>query len=199
MAVDTEGATKVIEEFNGPVSSYQVIEAKPLASDARFVAAELTPEEVAAAEAAAQRLASKAPATKLGAPQQVRARASKQAGVADQEQSEHSPTKMYVALGAGLGVLTALAIVAFVILPGKPVDTTYDMGLVTSTSTGLKGHLITSWGDRLNYKLTLEPSDANEIDAFATTINNPPQAIQVSVQLKDVTGTVLCENPILLK
>jgi len=198
MAVGTEGPNKV-EEFAGPVSTYQVIEAKPTASDARFVAAELDPEEVAAAEAAAQRVASKASAAKRSVPQQVQPRAAKQRISDAQGQPEHTSTKMYVALGAGLGVLTALAVVAFVILPGKPVDTTYDMGLVTSTSTGLKGHLITNWGDRLNYKLTLEPSDANEIDAFATTISNPPQAIQVSLQLKDVTGAVLCENPILLK
>ena len=198
MAVGTEGPNKV-EEFNGPVSTYQVIEAKPTASDARFVAAELDPEEVAAAAAAAQRVAAKAQPAKRGVPQQMQPRAAKQRINDEQEQPGQSSAKMYVALGAGLGVLTALAIVAFVILPGKPVDTTYDMGQVTSTSTGLKGHLITNWGDRLNYKLTVEPSDANEIDAFATTISNPTQAIQMNVQLKDVSGTVLCENPILLK
>lgn len=198
MAVGTEGPNQV-EEFNGPVSTYQVIEAKPSASDARFVAAELDPEEVAAQHAAAQRMSTKSPAAKRGIAKQVQPRTAKQRIDDEQEQPGQSSAKMYVALGAGLGVLTALAIVAFVILPGKPVDTTYDMGLVTSTSTGLKGHLITNWGDRLNYKLTLEPSDANEIDAFATTISNPPQAIQVNVQLKDVSGTVLCENPVLLK
>lgn len=198
MAVGTEGANNV-EEFHGPVSTYQVMEAKPSASDARFVAAKQDPEEVAAEHAAAQRISAKSPTAKRGMPKHVQPRTAAQRIHDEQEQSGQSSAKMYVALGAGLGVLTALAIVAFVILPGKPVDATYDMGLVTSTSNGLKGHLITNWSDRLNYKLTLEPSDANEIDAFATTISNPPQAIQVDVQLKDVSGTVLCENPILLK
>ena len=65
---------------------------------------------------------------------------------ADAEQLERSSTKMYVALAAGLGILTSLAVVAFVLLPGKTADTSYDMGSMTSTSNGLKGHLITNWG-----------------------------------------------------
>jgi hypothetical protein len=117
----------------------------------------------------------------------------------DAKQLERSSTKMYVALAAGLGVLTSLAIVAFVLLPGRPVDTSYDMGSVTSTSNGLKGHLITNWGDRLSYKLTIEPSDPTQLDSFVTAINNPPQPLSINLQLKDVSGGVLCDTPILLK
>ena len=201
MAVDTDGPKKVLEEFNGPVSTYQVVEAKPLTSDARFVASDPDGEEEGQVSApAAQRVVVNVPTAKRAMPQPAQKRVAKlPADQVEADKPERSSTKMYIALGAGLGVLTALAVVAFVILPGKPVDTSYDMGSVTSTSNGLKGHLITSWGDRLNYKLTLEPSDTNQIDAFATTISNPPQAIEVNLQLKDVTGTVLCQNPVLLK
>jgi hypothetical protein len=115
------------------------------------------------------------------------------------EQVERSSTKMYVMLAAGLGILTSLAIVAFVLMPGKSADTTYDMGSVTSTSNGLKGHLTTNWGDQLSYKLSIEPSDASQLDAFVTAINNPPQPISVSLQLKDVSGSILCDTPVLLK
>lgn len=201
MAVDTVDP-KDTEGFHGPVSSYQVVEAKPLTSDARFVAADVDGEEdgeaAAAAPAPVQKAAVKKPVAKQAAPPvQKQQRAVRQP--VEDEQPERTSTKMYVALGAGLGVLTALAVVAFVLLPGKSNDTTYDMGSVTSTSNGLKGHLITNWGDRLDYKLTLEPSDPGQVDAFATTISNPPQAIQVNLQLKDVSGTVLCQSPILLK
>ena len=196
MAVDTTGPKKAIEEFNGPVSTYQVMESKPLAADTRFVAAEIDSEDESQSSAA-QKVVVNVPTAKRAAPRPAQQRVTKQH--VEEEQPARSSTKMYVALSAGLGVLSSLAVVAFVIMPGKPADTTYDMGQVTSTSTGLKGHLITNWGDRLNYKLTLEPSDSGEVDAFATTINNPAQAIQVNVQLKDVTGSVLCQNPVLLK
>jgi len=106
---------------------------------------------------------------------------------------------MYVALAAGLGVLTSLAVVAFVLMPGKSADPSYDMGSVTSISNGLKAHLITNWGVQLGYKLTIEPSDPAQLDAFATAINKPPQPLSVNLQLKDVSGTVLCDTSILLK
>lgn len=209
MAVGTDGPNKVLEEFNGPVSSYQVVESKPLNSDQRFVASDLDSDEVQSSPAVTQRVAAKVPAAKasnarvstakIPVPKVAQPLVQQLRKEIEEEQLGHSSTKMYVALAAGLGVLTALAIVAFVILPGKPADTSYDMGLVTSTSTGLKGHLVTNWGDRLNYKLTVEPSDTNEIDAFATAINNPPQPIEVNVQLKDVTGTVVCQNAVLVK
>ena len=41
MAVDTVGPKDDTADLQLPVSTYQVVEAKPVASDARFVAAEL--------------------------------------------------------------------------------------------------------------------------------------------------------------
>ena len=197
MAVDTVDPKNEASEFQGPVSSYQVVEAKPIASDQRFVASELDEEE----DQTAPVTAAPEPIVKAKAPKRIARQAASAVRTVKYEagQVERSSTKMYVMLAAGLGILTSLAIVAFVLMPGKSADTTYDMGSVTSTSTGLKGHLITNWGNQLSYKLSIEPSDASQLDAFATAINNPPQPISVSLQLKDVSGSVLCDTPILLK
>ena len=196
MAVDTVDVNNETNEFQGPVSTYQVVEAKPLASDERFVASGLDDDEDSGTVVAAPKVSVKAPATRRIA---QHAASAVHAVKEDAEQLERSSTKMYVALAAGLGILTSLAIVAFVLLPSKPADTSYDMGSVTSTSTGLKGHLIANWGNQLGYKLTIEPSDATQLDAFATAVNKPPQPLSVNLQLKDVSGTVLCDTPILLK
>lgn len=197
MAVDTVDPKSEASEFQGPVSTYQVVEAKPIASDQRFVASELDEEE----EQTEPVKAAPQPVVKAKAPKRITQQAASAVRTVkyEAEQVERSSTKMYVALAAGLGILTSLAIVAFVLMPGKSADTTYDMGSVTSTSSGLKGHLVTNWGDRLSYKLSIEPSDASQLDAFVTAINNPPQPISVNLQLKDVSGSVLCDTPILLK
>ena len=195
MAVDTVDQKIEASEFQGPVSTYQLIQATPLASDERFVATESGDEYESFAVAAPQA------AMKATGPRRIAQHAvgAMHAVKAEAEQVERSSTKMYVALAAGLGVLTSLAIMAFVLIPGKPADTTYDMGSLTSISNGLKGHLVTNWGNRVGYKLTIEPSDSSQLDAFATAVNSPPQPLFVNLQLKDVSGSVLCNTPILLK
>jgi hypothetical protein len=197
MAVDTVDPTSETNEFQGPVSTYQLVEAKPIASDERFVASVLDDDEPVGNAPAAAPIRTIKPPTSRRIVQH--AASAVHAVKVDAEQLERSSTKMYVALAAGLGVLTSLAIVAFVLLPGKLVDASYDMGSVTSTSNGLKGHLVTNWGVQLGYKLTIEPSDSAQLDAFATTISKPPQPISVNLQLKDVSGTVVCDTAILLK
>jgi hypothetical protein len=201
MAVDTVGPKDETSDFQGPVSTYQVVEAKPIASDARFVAADLRAESeggvTAQTPGARQQEALQQEARWAAA----RRKAPRPAEVVEaiEKSPTRSSTKMVVALGVGLGVLSALAVVAFVLMPGKSADASYDMGSVTSTTTGLKGLLVTNWGDRLDYKLTIEPSDPGQLDAFVTAVSDPPQPISVDLELKDVSGKVLCNTPILMK
>jgi hypothetical protein len=193
MAVDTATPKAETNEFQYPVSTYQVVEANPLASDARFIAAEANEMEASSPAIPAPKVAAKARTQERAAK-----RPAAKATSAD-EASSKSSTKLVIALGIGLGLLGALAIVAFVLLPGKSADTSYDMGTLTSTSNGLKGHLVTTWGNHLNYKLTIEPSDSSQLDSFITAIEKPKEPLAVNLQLKDVSGTVLCETPILLR
>ncbi len=179
-------------EFQGPVSTYKVVAENPNASDTRFVASDLYDDEDVRAEALQRQAELSAQPAQITEQRPVKKKKKS-------AQQELALTRMYVVLAAGLGVLASLAVVAFVLMPGKSADTSYDMGTVTSTTTGLKGRLITDWTTRLNYKLTIEPSDSGQLDAFVTAINNPPQPLSVTLQLRDVSGTVLCDTPILLR
>ena len=195
MAVDTVEHTTETTELEVPVSSYQVMESKPLASDTRFVASDLYAEEDGTPAAPPpQTQTVNAPAQSRSEWLVAKARVAKAIAAKEEEALNKTSTKMVVALGVGLGLLSALAFVAFVLEPAKEADNSYDMGAVTSTTTGLKGHLITNWTDHLNYKLSIEPSDASEMDAFATTINNPSRPIELNVHLMDVSGTELCDS-----
>jgi hypothetical protein len=74
-----------------------------------------------------------------------------------------------------------------------------DMGLVSSGVGGLKGHLSTSWTDKLVYKLELGPDDPAQHDAFAMTVNDPPRPLSVQVELKSAAGQVICNQKVVLK
>src|SRR5690349_5144536 len=98
MAVGTDGPNKVIEEFNGPVSTYQVVEAKPLNSDQRFVASDLDSEEVQRTPAVAQRVSAKVSPAKIPVPKVAQPLVQQLRKEIEEEQLGHSSTKMYVAL-----------------------------------------------------------------------------------------------------
>ena len=74
-----------------------------------------------------------------------------------------------------------------------------DMGSVSSREAGLRGHLTTSWSERLGYHLVLSPSDPAAADAFALTVSEPVRPISVDLQLKAAAGQVLCDQNIVVK
>jgi len=75
----------------------------------------------------------------------------------------------------------------------------YDLGSVTSSATGLKGHLIIEWDKKAEYRLTLEPSDRDQQAGFALAVAYPPRPLAIGIQLKDNQGIVLCAKDIELK
>ena len=177
------GAKGEVVEYTGPVAGYELIEPKPAAPDDRFIAAAIdaSPEEAHATAEAQARYA--AP---LLAPE-------------DEEQDTPAePSKINITLVIAVGVLAFVAFLATFLLHGK-TDTSGDMGTVNASGIGMKGHLTATWGDRLNYKLTLEPADPGQSAAFANAVYHSPKPVWVGLQLKDPTGTVLCGNTILVK
>jgi hypothetical protein len=74
-----------------------------------------------------------------------------------------------------------------------------DMGSVNSLAAGLRGHLTTTWSERLSYKLVVAPSEAAQNEAFAQTVNDPPRPLSVDLQLKSAAGQVLCDQQVVLK
>jgi hypothetical protein len=173
-------------EFVGPVSHYEVVQSNPPAADTRFVAAEIDAPQGEASGAEVQKAAAAPP------------RPAKATAKPGAKNDPSSKTKAVILAGVGMGLLAGLMCAVLFTHPG-PVDNSTDMGSVTSNTTGLKGHLITNWGDRLDYKLSIEPSDPSQLAGFSNAVINSPRPLSINVQLKSVTGAVLCDDAILLK
>jgi hypothetical protein len=74
-----------------------------------------------------------------------------------------------------------------------------DMGSVSSLTSGLRGHLTTSWSEKLSYKFVVGPSDPSQHEAFADTVSNPPHPVSIDVQLRSAAGAALCDQEVVLK
>ena len=109
-----------------------------------------------------------------------------------------SQTRVYAAIGLGLGILIGIIVASITLFTGAP-NGRYDLGSVTSSAAGLKGHLFVEWDKSLSYRLTVEPDDAERQAAFALAVAGSPQPLSVAIHLQDSQGFVLCSKEILLK
>jgi hypothetical protein len=107
-------------------------------------------------------------------------------------------TRVYAAVGIGLGLLAGLIVAVLFFHPNGQTGQ-IDMGPSNAPQYGLMGHLTTSWKDRLEYQVTIEPTDANHRAAFAANVNASPHPLSIELQAKDPFGAVLCSDTILLK
>jgi hypothetical protein len=80
-----------------------------------------------------------------------------------------------------------------------PAPIVRDMGTVTTGTGGLKGHLTTSWSEKLVYHLTVGPEDPAQRDAFALAVSNPPRPLSIELDLRSASGQVVCDQPVVVK
>jgi hypothetical protein len=109
-----------------------------------------------------------------------------------------NPTRVYAAIGVGLGVLLGVIFAAVSLLTGSP-EGRHDLGPVTSNATGLKGHLYIKWEKKLHYHVTFETSDPEQQAGFALAVANPQQPLSIVIQLQDTHGSLLCYREIVLR
>ena len=109
-----------------------------------------------------------------------------------------NPTRVYAAIGVGLGVLLGVIFAAVSLLTGSP-EGRHDLGPVTSNATGLKGHLYINWEKTLHYRLTLETIYPEQQEGFALEVANPPYPLFIEIHLQDDQGLILCSRGIVLK
>ena len=109
-----------------------------------------------------------------------------------------SQTRVYAAIGVGLGLLVGLLVAVIFLHPAVPGGPN-DMGSASAGEYGLEGHLATNWKEKLEYQLIVEPGDPSQRAAFAFDVNASPRPLSVAVQMKDPFGAVLCGDTILLK
>lgn len=110
-----------------------------------------------------------------------------------------NPIVRFAVIGGFLGILFGAALIGLSWLLSKPAGP-YDLGPMTSNAVELKGHLFTKWDDdKLQYRLSFEPSDPDLHTLFALAVSNPPRPLSIGIQLKDSMGFVLCTREVLLK
>ena len=184
---DPEG--KNTEEEQLSANTYKIIEPPPESLDDKSTTAGLFIYPEVNAEAKAEQPASKPPTLRLPSHETLTERLQKFA---------ENPTKFYATIGVGLGVLLVLIFAAFNLRPGSP-EGRYDLGPVTSSATGLKGHLYINWEKTLHYRVTFETSDSDQQTGFALAVANPPSPLSIEIQLQDNKGFVLCSREIVLR
>jgi hypothetical protein len=109
-----------------------------------------------------------------------------------------SQTRVYAAIGVGLGLLVGLVAAVIFLHPGGSGGAT-DMGSVNANEYGLKGNLTAEWKDKLEYHLTVAASAPEQGAGFLANVTSSPRPLSISIQMKDPFGTVLCGDTILLK
>lgn len=83
--------------------------------------------------------------------------------------------------------------------PPAPTPVVRDLGLFSTGLGGLKGHLTTSWLDKVSYQLEMGPDDPTQTDAFAYTVSNPQHPLSVALELKGAAGQSLCNQDVVVK
>ena len=109
-----------------------------------------------------------------------------------------SRTWIYITAVAVLGLIFGSAIAVF-FSRMSAATAPYDLGSVNSIAAGLKGHLVTKWDRKVEYRLTVEPSDPDRRVGFALAVAQPPRPLSIEIHLQDAQGFVLCSREILLK
>jgi hypothetical protein len=109
-----------------------------------------------------------------------------------------SQTRLFAAIGLGFVILIGIT-VAVAFWTGRSPEGRYDLGMVTNSAAGLKGHLFVEWDKQLDYRLSIEPDDPARHAAFAAAVANSPHPLSVEIHLQDSGGFVLCSREVLLK
>ncbi len=105
------------------------------------------------------------------------------------------PQMAMVLLGAGIVAMVCFTAVLLVRYFGSP-PSFEDLGPGASNVAGLKGHLVTRWNRRVQYKLRFEPLYAIYEPGFSYAVGHPPEPLWVNIRLLDDTGYALCGKQI---
>jgi len=172
-----------------PLSGYKVVESERVSSEEKVAETQQPAQAAKSAPAGVESAASDLPVPKTPLLAVWMERIQRFA---------ENRTRVYAAVGVGLGIFFGIAVAAFSGLFSSS-NGRYDLGPVTVNASGLTGHLFAKWDKKLSYRLTLEPSDPNQLAGFSYAAGNSPRPLSVEIQLEDAQGFVLCSNTVLLK
>jgi hypothetical protein len=121
-----------------------------------------------------------------------------QAPIEQVQRSAPNQIRVYVLAVVGMGLLVG-CIVAFFYSRMSSTEGQYDLGPVTSSGAGLRGHLYTRWDKKLEYRLSFGPSAPEQQAGFALAVAHSPRPVSISIHLQDAQGFVLCSKEVVLK
>lgn len=98
----------------------------------------------------------------------------------------------------GIVVLGVIGVIAYALNRSKPKTDSDDWGQGVYDAAGLRGHLVTRWRGKPQYKVEITPIDPRENDGFAMVTGHPPTPISFNIRLLDSSGFALCGKEILL-
>jgi hypothetical protein len=104
----------------------------------------------------------------------------------------------YALAGIALGILFGILIATVFWHPENTIAQN-DLGSLTSSVAGVKGHLLMEWDKKAIYSLTLEAADPSQPEAFELAAAQLPHPLSVGLQLRDKQGKLLCSKQIALK
>jgi hypothetical protein len=175
-------------EARSELPSYEIMEPPP-EPQADFAKFDLTKPTGTNADAAGQ-IPGSGPAIPGQPPAQAAIGAVKRPG--------QNSARVYILAVVGLGLIFG-CIIAFLSWRAASPEGPYDLGPVTSSGAGLRGHLYTKWDKKLEYRLSFEPSVPGQLAGFALAVAHPPRPLSVEIHLLDAQGFVLCSREVLLK
>jgi hypothetical protein len=114
------------------------------------------------------------------------------------QKSAPNPIRVYILACVGMGLLFG-CIIAFFYSRMSSQEGQYDLGPVTSSGAGLRGHLYTRWDKKLEYRLSFGPSAPEQQAGFALAVAHSPRPLSISIHLQDAQGFVLCSREVVLK
>ena len=121
-----------------------------------------------------------------------------QAPIEPVQKSAPNPIRVYILAGVGMGLLFGCIIAFFSWRMSSP-EGQYDLGPVTSSGAGLRGHLYTRWDKKLEYRLSFGPSAPEQQAGFALAVAHSPRPLSIDIHLQDAQGFVLCSREVVLK
>ena len=177
------------DEDNLPHNSYKVIEPERESPPVKFVVEELPPPEFASTGVDTKEVAEAPPAPQPSAFKPL---------TESIRNFAKDSTKVYITASVALGILLGIVLATFLWHSEKPVGP-YDLGTSVAKGTGLQGHLFTRWEKKLEYRLTIEPADADVRAEFSLQVAHSQRPLSVAIHLLDDRGFVLCNKEILLR
>jgi hypothetical protein len=114
------------------------------------------------------------------------------------QKSAPNPIRIYILAGVGMGLLFG-CIIAFFSWRMSSKEGPYDLGPVTSSAVGLRGHLYTRWDKKVEYRLSFAPSAPEQQTGFALAVAHSPRPLSIAIHLQDAQGFALCSRELVLK